>query len=138
MEPIKTSDGKILVVNSCAAEELLHEDLYGLDHEEAWLIYLTSHNQVIGKEMVSKGTLDKTAVDCRTIMRQALLHNAAAIIILHNHPSGTPAPSNHDIFFTSKLREACVLMDIRLADHIIVGEEEFYSFCDEKTYKIIS
>lgn len=56
----------------------------------------------------------------------------------HNHPSGTPAPSNHDIFFTSKRREACVLMDIRLTDHIIVGEEEYYSFYDEKTYKIIS
>lgn len=138
MEQSRTSDGNILVVNSCAAEELLHEDLYGLDHEEAWLIYLTSHNHVIGKEMVSKGTLDKTAVDCRTIMRQALLHNAAAIIILHNHPSGASAPSNHDIFFTSKLREACVLMDIKLADHIIVGEEEYYSFYDEKTYKIIS
>lgn len=56
----------------------------------------------------------------------------------YNHPSGTPAPSNHDIFFTSKLREACVLMDIKLADHIIVGEEEYHSFYDEKTYKIIS
>ena len=126
------------IVSSRAAEELLHGDLHGLDHEEAWLIYLTAHNRVIGKEMVSKGTLDQTAVDCRTILRQALLHNAATIIILHNHPSGASAPSNHDIFFTSKLREACVLMDIKLADHIIVGEEEFYSFYDEKTYKIIS
>jgi DNA repair protein RadC len=124
------------VATSRAAEELLHGDLYGLDHEEAWLIYLTSHNQVIGTEMVSKGTLDKTSIDCRTILRQALLHNAAAIIVLHNHPSGASVPSSHDVFFTSKLREACVLMDIRLTDHIIVGEEEFYSFCDERTFKI--
>ena len=131
-----TNTGKTIVATSRRAEELLHGDLYGLDHEEAWLIYLTSHNQVIAKEMVSKGTLDKTAIDCRTILRQALLHNAAAIIVSHNHPSGDSTPSRNDIFLTNKLREACSLIGINLNDHIVVGEDSFFSFCDERTFKI--
>lgn len=125
------------VISHRTAEELLHDDLYGLDHEEAWILYLTTHCAVIGKEMVSKGTLDSTAIDCRTILRQALLHNAASIIVLHNHPSGSSHPSQHDIFFTSKLREACVLIGIKLNDHIIVGEDDFYSFDMEKSFKYL-
>ena len=132
-----STDRQRPVVSHRSAEEMLHDDLYGLDHEEAWLLYLNKLSYPIGKEMVSKGTLDSTAIDCRTIMRQALLHNAAAIVILHNHPSGSSKPSQHDIFFTNKLRQACVLMDIKLEDHIIVGEDDFYSFFMEKSYKYI-
>lgn len=98
-----STDRQRPVVSHRAIEELLHDDLYGLDHEEAWLLYLNKHSHPIGKEMISKGTLDRTAIDSRTIMRQALLHNAAAIVILHNHPSGTSRPSQHDIFFTNNL-----------------------------------
>ncbi len=137
MKPTPTSDWQQPIVSHRSAEELLHDDLYGLDHEEAWLIYLTTHHAVIGKEMVSKGTLDRTSIDCRTILRQALLHNAASIIVLHNHPSGSSKPSEHDIFFTKKLREACVLVGISLNDHIIVGRDDFYSFYMEKSYRYI-
>ena len=138
MEPIKSFDGKPIVVTCRTAEDLLHDELHDLDHEEAWVIYLTSRRTLIDKEMVSKGTYDTTAIDCRTILRQALLHNAMSIILLHNHPSGDPKPSSNDIFFTSKLREACILMDIKLIDHIIVGGDYLYSFSDEKTYRIIN
>ena len=128
-------DRKTTVASSRRAVELLHGDLYGLDHEEAWVLYLTTHNHLIGKEMLSKGTLDKTAIDCRTILRQALLHNAAAIIVSHNHPSGDATPSGSDISLTNKLRQACSLVGIELTDHIIVGEEDFYSFDMEIAYK---
>ena len=123
------------VCSSRDAVRLLSPVVSDLDHEEAWLLYLNKLSYPIGKEMVSKGTLDSTAIDCRTIMRQSLLHNAAAIVILHNHPSGSSKPSQHDIFFTNKRRQACVLMDIKLEDHIIVGEDDFYSFLMEKSYR---
>ena len=138
MEPIKTFDGKTLVATCRSAEDLLHDQLHDLDHEEAWVIYLTSRRTVIDKEMVSKGTFDATAIDCRTILRQTLLHNAVSIILLHNHPSGDPKPSRSDIILTDRLRQACSVMDIKLIDHIIVGGDYLYSFNDERTYKIIS
>ncbi len=138
MKATSIIDRKTPVVTCRRAEELLHDDLYGLDHEEAWVLYLSPRNTFIEKEMVSKGTLDKTAIDCRTILRQALLHNAASIIVLHNHPSGDPRPSKSDIFLTNKLRQACSLIAIKLIDHIIFGDEDFYSFDMEKTYRIIN
>ena len=88
--------------------------------------------------MVSKGTLKQTSIDCRTILRQALLHNASAIIVFHNHPSGISTPSASDIQLTRELMDACRMLDISLLDHIIVGDEDFYSFSDEQTYKIIN
>ena len=123
------------IANSREAEKLLHDKLYGLDHEEVWVIYLTSGNTVIEKEMVSKGTLDTTSIDPRTILRQVLLKNAAAIIVLHNHPSGLPKPSQHDLIFTGRLRNACCMLDVKLIDHIILGSEEFFSFSQDTTQK---
>ena len=111
---------------------LLYPNVFDLDHEEAWVIYLTTENCVIGAEMVSKGTLTKTAIDSRTILRQALLHNAASIILCHNHPSGSEKPSQADINMTENLKDACKLMDIPLLDHIIVGQNRYYSFADEE------
>ena len=71
------------------------------------------------------------------MLRQSLLNNAGGIILLHNHPSGDSRPSQADIRFTDKLRQACSLMGINLVDHIIVAEESFFSFCEEKTFKYI-
>ena len=137
MKRTQNDDGKITVVNPYIAENLLHDDLYGLDHEEVWLLYLNPQFNVIGKGMVSKGVLDKTSIDCRTILRQALLNNAYALILLHNHPSGSEYPSQHDIRFTDRLMDACRLMDIKLSDHIILGEDKFFSFNKEQSYKYI-
>ena len=125
------------IQNSRQAAELLYKDLSTLDHEEAWILYLTVRHTLIGSEMISKGTLDQTSLDCRTVMRQALLHNAGGIILLHNHPCGDSTPSHADIKFTSDLRKACSLMGICLIDHIIVAEDSFFSFCEEKIYKNI-
>lgn len=119
------------------AASLLHENLSTLDHEEVWIIYLRSNCSLIGLEMISRGTLDQTSVDCRTVLRQSLLNNAGGIILLHNHPSGDSRPSQADIRFTDRLRQACSLMGINLVDHIIVAEESFFSFCEEKTFKYI-
>lgn len=122
--------------NSRDAVQLVYPVLSELDHEEAWVIFLTTCNKVIAKEMLSKGTLTHTSIDSRTILRQALLHNAAAIILCHNHPSGNECPSRADIGLTDNLQKACSLLDIPLLDHIIVGDGAYFSFSDEQTVKI--
>lgn len=117
------------------AQEVIHDKLVELDHEEVWVVFLTTNNKVISAEMISKGTLTYTAVDCRTVLRAALLHNAGAIIIAHNHPSGVAKPGLADITFTGKLKSACSLMDIKLLDHIIIAKDSFFSFSQDQTLK---
>ena len=123
------------VRNSRDAVQMLYTVIYDLDHEEAWVIFLTAGNKVLSMEMLSKGTLTQTAIDSRTILRQALLHNAASIILCHNHPSGNELPSRADIGLTDNLRKACSLLDISLLDHIIAGEDAYFSFSDEQSNK---
>ena len=123
------------ITTAASAATMLHDRMNNLDHEEVWVIYLTSRVTPLGTEMLSKGTLTETTIDCRTVIRQVLLKNAAAIILLHNHPSGDPTPSASDIRFTDRLRKACSLMDIKFLDHIITSENAFYSFAEETTTK---
>ena len=119
------------ITNSVAAERMLHDQMSILDHEEVWALFLDQKASVIGQQMLSKGTLKETAIDCRTVLRNALLINAASVILFHNHPSGDPHPSAQDIYFTQKLKRACSLVDVNLLDHIVVGEDRFFSFADE-------
>lgn len=119
------------IINSKAAEAILHDRMQGLDHEEVWAVFLNQRASVIDQQMLSKGTLTQTSIDCRTVLRNALLVNAVSLILLHNHPSGDPRPSAQDIQFTDRLRKACSLMDILLLDHIVIGEKEFFSFANE-------
>ena len=117
------------------AQEVVHDHMKGLDHEEVWIIHLTNANTVISAEMIAMGTLSQTSIDCRTVLRAALLQNAAAIILAHNHPSGLPLPGQSDIKFTGELRAACNLMNIKLLDHIILADDSFFSFAQEQTLK---
>jgi DNA repair protein RadC len=82
--------------------------------------------QVLAKKLT--GTLDQTVAAPRELIKRALDHNAAGLIIAHNHPSGAPEPSAADVAFTKKLGEVCAAMGIQLFDHVIVGTEEHYSF----------
>lgn len=117
------------------AQEVVHDRLVDLDHEEIWIIHLTNANTVIAAEMISMGTLSEASIDCRTVLRAALLQNAAAIILAHNHPSGVPAPGRADIKFTGELRAACSLMNIKLLDHIVMAKDSFFSFSESTTIK---
>ena len=119
-----------------AAEAILHAKMRTLDHEEVWAVFLDRKAKVINQQMLSKGTLTQTSIDCRTVLRNALLVNAASLILLHNHPSGDSRPSAQDIHFTERLKNACYLMDVQLLDHIIVGEDGFFSFANENIIKL--
>ena len=113
-----------------------HDRMHDLDHEEVWGIFLNRKLHLISEMMLSKGTLTSTSIDNRTVLRNALLLNAEAIILLHNHPSGDPVPSAADIQFTGSLKKACSIFDIRLLDHIIIAEDSFFSFAEETTTNI--
>lgn len=122
------------ITNCIAAEKAVRDVMYGLDHEEVWGLFLNTGNTIISREMLSKGTLTQTSIDNRTVIKRALMNNANAVIILHNHPSGNPKPSPADIRITERMKKACDLMDVRLLDHIILAGESFFSFSEERTY----
>lgn len=94
------------------------------------VMYLSGSNKLITSEILFQGTLTTSAVYPREVVVNALKHNAAAIVIGHNHPSGNLQPSRDDINITNKIKAACLTVDIALHDHIIVSSEGFYSFAD--------
>lgn len=101
-----------------------------LQHEEFHAMYLNNRHELLGMEMLFTGTIDGCAVYPREVIRSVLSHNAAAVIFVHNHPSGTPTPSQADHNITRRLREALQLIDVRVLDHIIVAGTETYSFAE--------
>ncbi len=99
-----------------------------LDHEEMWVLYLTSSNRVIERRRVAQGGVTALVVDHKLITKRALELLAQSVIIIHNHPSGSASPSPEDINVTSKIVAAMSLFDITLLDHIIISREGEYSF----------
>ena len=101
-------------------------------HEECWALFLNHANRLIGKEMISKGGMDSTLIDKRIILRRALDRKASGVILVHNHPSGSPYPSVEDIRQTRDLGKALASCDLHLVDHVIVSGRSYYSFSDER------
>lgn len=92
------------------------------------ILCLSTKHRVIAYHEVSRGTLDATLVHPREVFKAALLANAAAIILFHNHPSGDPTPSGDDVQLTRRLVDAGTLLGVDVLDHIIVGDGRYYSF----------
>ena len=105
--------------------------LRDIRHEECWVLFLNHVNRLVGKEMISRGGMESTTIDKRIILRRALDRKASGVILVHNHPSGTPYPSVEDIRQTRELGKALASCDLRLVDHVIVSGRSFYSFSDE-------
>ncbi len=101
-----------------------------LRDEQFRVVYLNAKNELLHDEIVQEGTIDQTAVYPRKIVERALGAGAVSIILVHNHPSGDPAPSAHDAHLTSALVDATKLLSIRVHDHIIVGRKGYYSFAE--------
>jgi DNA repair protein RadC len=96
-----------------------------------WIIYLNNSNKVIYKSQISKGGITGTVVDVRIVFKTALEHNAVAIILVHNHPSGVLQASEPDKQITRQLKQAGQTMSINVLDHVIVTEKSYLSFADE-------
>ena len=105
-----------------ATRDFLAARLRDLEHEVFCCLFLDKRHRLIQFEELFRGTLDGASVHPREILKLALQRNSAAVIIAHNHPSGVAEPSQADEFITQRVKEALALVDIRLLDHIIVGD----------------
>jgi DNA repair protein RadC len=105
-----------------ATRDYLIARLRDLEHEVFCCLYLDKRHRLIQFEELFRGTIDGASVHPREIVKQALQRNCAAIIVAHNHPSGIAEPSQADELVTQRIKEALALVDIRLLDHIIIGD----------------
>ncbi|MDD3382285.1 MAG: DNA repair protein RadC [Bacilli bacterium] len=116
-------------LNSARATYLLvKEEMQNLSQEYFMCIYLNSKSEIIEKRILSIGTSNITIFHPRDILKWAIKLSASGIILVHNHPSGDPSPSNADIKVTKEIVNASKLVDIKIVDHIVIGKEKYYSF----------
>jgi DNA repair protein RadC len=111
--------------------DYLYHSMRDLKKEVFKVIYLNSQNQIIDTADIVGGTVDRGAVSSREVMESAIKHSASSLILVHNHPSGDPQPSPSDEQLTRDLVFAGGIMQIRVLDHIIIGENKYYSFAVE-------
>ena len=123
-------EGKTPLTNSRELFDYLNHSIRDRNKECFAAIYLDAKNRVIADEILFRGTVTASAVYPREVVRAALTHAAAAVIFAHNHPSGDPQPSPEDTAVTRKLIQACLLMDITVHEHIVIGNGTYFSYAD--------
>ncbi|MDR1436780.1 MAG: DNA repair protein RadC [Candidatus Symbiothrix sp.] len=112
--------------------DFFHPILCDLDYEEFWALFLNRSNRIIEKWKISQGGVSETVVDGKLIYKEAINCLASSVILCHNHPSGSVKPSLHDNMITAKLKKGAELLDMALIDHLILGEDGYYSYADEE------
>ncbi len=119
---------------TCGKEvfEYMRLEANSLDKEHFWILSMNTRNQVTGKDLVSVGSLDATIVHPREVFKSSIKKSAAAIILVHNHPSGDPTPSDDDLVATERLCEAGKLLGILVMDHVIVGRSTYHSIRESR------
>ncbi|HAK5377246.1 TPA: DNA repair protein RadC [Salmonella enterica] len=113
-----------------SARDWLRLRMAGLEREEFMVLYLNNRHQLLAHETLFAGTVNRTEVHPREVLKRALHFNAAAVILAHNHPSGDPTPSPEDLSITKRLVQALDLVDIRVPDHLIIGRNQVLSFAE--------
>jgi DNA repair protein RadC len=121
---------KPIIKSSKDVFTILQPVIGDLPHEEFWALYLNNSNKVLAKEQLSKGGLTATMVDVRLLMKKAVEQSAIGIIISHNHPSGKLVASASDKELTQKVKNASKTLDIKLLDHVIITQKDYFSFAD--------
>jgi len=117
-----SSDSPILT-SPQASKDYVKLQLATYEHEVFACLFMDNKHRVITFEKLFRGTIDSASVYPREVVKACLSHNAAAVIFAHNHPSGIAEPSQSDIQITRRLTEALQLIDVRVLDHLVVGEE---------------
>lgn len=118
------------LANPRATKEFMRMRLRDLPHEVFCCVYLDNRNRVIAFDELFRGTIDGASVHPREVVKEALARNASAVILAHNHPSGVAEPSQADELITRRLKQALALVDIRVLDHLIVGDGVCESFAE--------
>ena len=128
----KTNAKERLIFNrpSTIAEYYM-EDMRHQKEEHIYLLMLNMKSKLLGEKQLSKGTVSSAVVTPREIYIEALEKKATSVILLHNHPSGDPTPSENDIMLTKRVKEAGKLMGVELLDHIIIGDNCYVSFAEK-------
>jgi DNA repair protein RadC len=119
------------VTSSKVVFEIMQPIIGELPHEEFWIVYLNNSNKILSKAQLSKGGITGTLVDVRIVFKSALEMGATGLILCHNHPSGTLVPSDADKQITKKLKLAGDSLEIKVLDHLIITETNYFSFVDE-------
>ena len=110
--------------------DYLKHNLRDKNREVFLVIYLNGRNQILKMEELFEGTLSTSAVYPREVVKRALVNDAAALVFVHNHPSGNPNPSQDDLTITKKLKKAAQAIDVSVHDHLIIAGNDVYSFAD--------
>lgn len=121
----------VKITSSKIAFTIMQPIIGELPHEEFWVLFLNNSNKVIAKTQLSKGGITGTVVDVRLVFKMGLEMGATGLILCHNHPSGTLIASDADKQITKKIKSAGESLDIKLMDHLIVTETNYFSFADE-------
>ena len=116
--------------SSNSVRDLLRLQLATQEREEFIALFLDNQHRLIAHETLFTGTINRTEVHPREVIKRALYHNAAAVVLAHNHPSGEVTPSKADRLITERLVQALGLVDIRVPDHLIVGGSQVFSFAE--------
>lgn len=126
----KTDTEPPVVQSSKVVYEYMRRELESLPNEEFWYLTLSRSNRITGRYRLSAGGTSMTVVDVKLLMKDVVDRIADCIVLVHNHPSGNMQPSVQDRDLTRRIKGACELFGIRLLDHIIIGPDSYYSFCD--------
>ncbi len=127
-------DYRPIVGSSADAAEILMGKLRGMDREHFMVMLLNQKHAVLSIETISIGTLTGSLVHPREVFKQAIKRSASAMILVHNHPSGVCEPSEQDRLVTRRLKEAGQIIGIDVIDHIIIGEDRYYSFRENQIF----
>ncbi len=122
---------KIVIKSSKDAFNYLYTFMADLPHEEFYILLCNHSNKIIDKKHIGTGGLAGVVVDIKKVLVPALEQMASGIVLCHNHPSGNLKPSNEDVKLTKRIKDAASLLDIRVLDHIIIGDMNYFSFADE-------
>jgi len=123
-------NNKCVLHNPNDTKKYLQSQLQSYPHEVFACLHLNNQHHVIEFEVLSTGTIDSASVHPREVVKSVLKHNAAAVIFAHNHPSGVTEPSQSDIAITKRLVDALKLIDVRVLDHFIIGQNTTQSFAE--------
>lgn len=122
---------KIYLTSPQEVKSYLRARMRNLEHEEFYVVFLNRKHGVIAVDSMFRGTIDATSVHPREIIKRVMAYNASAVILAHNHPSGSDEPSEADRRLTDTLKAALALLDVRVLDHFIIADQAIVSFAEK-------
>src|SRR3989344_793788 len=130
---VKSNGFKPVIENAKDVYNYFIDDLKDERKEHLYILMLDSKNRIIKHELISIGTLDSSLVHPREIFKEAIKESAFSIMLVHNHPSGDPSPSEEDINITKQIMEAGKMLNILVLDHVIIGKDRYWNWLDSQS-----